>query len=75
MQDEEKKGIIDRFEGEFAVIEWEDQSKSEIPRKLVPERAQEGDVIIQSKGKYRIDYYETQKRKEEIEKLCRDLWE
>lgn len=39
------KGIIDRFEGDFAVCEIDGQMKN-LPRALFPEDAKEGDVFL-----------------------------
>lgn len=61
---------IDRFEGEFAVVELKDGKIVDMPRALLPEDAKEGDII-----EIRIDLEETQKRKKEIEKMCEGLWE
>lgn len=37
------KGVIDRFEGNFAVILFgDDETKVDIPRQLLPEEAKEG---------------------------------
>lgn len=69
------KGVIDRFEGEFAVVEGEDRVKVEIPRNIIPKEAKEGDSILQIGGKYIIDEGETQRRRVEIEVLSKDLWE
>jgi hypothetical protein len=69
------KGIIDRFEGEFAIIECEDRGKVEISRNLIPKNAKEGDCLVQLGDKYVIDEGETQRRKSEIEDLVKNLWE
>ena len=37
--------IIDRFEGNWAVIETDDRQTFHIPRSLLPASAKEGDVI------------------------------
>ena len=37
--------IIDRIEGDFAIIEWENQALSAIPLVLIPCSAQEGDRL------------------------------
>ncbi len=37
--------VIDRFEGEFAVIELEDKSLVNVPIKILPPDAKEGDII------------------------------
>lgn len=69
------KGIIDRFEGEIAILELENRERLELKREHLPGEAKEGDVIVQIDGQYTIDPKETQRRKEEIEKLSQTLWE
>ena len=39
-----KKGIIDRFEGELAVVEFDDEMK-DIPKSKIPKEANVGDVL------------------------------
>lgn len=39
------KVILDRFEGNFAIVELQDGSMANLPRALVPEGAGEGAVI------------------------------
>ncbi len=39
------KGIIDRFEGNFAVVELEDKKMININKNILPKKAKEGDVI------------------------------
>ena len=40
------KGVIDRFEGEWAIIELDGESEPRnVPRKVVPRHAKEGDYI------------------------------
>lgn len=73
--DEKLKGIIDRFEGEFVIVEYDDRGRVEISRNLIPKNAREGDYLVQLGDKYIIDEGETQRRKCEIEKLANDLWE
>lgn len=63
------KVIIDRFEGEFAVVETEDKEMLNIPHKLLPD-ACEGDVVTIT-----IDKDETEKRKKNIKNLMNDLFE
>ena len=62
------KVTIDRFEGDFAVVEMPDLTMVNMPIKLLP-NAKEGDVINIS-----IDKTETDKRKIEVDKLIKDLW-
>ena len=60
---------IDRFEGEFAVVELEDGTLSNMPRVLLPEAAKEGDIIS-------IKIVEAKKddRQSKIGKLIAELW-
>lgn len=37
--------IIDRFEGDFAIVELEDKSFEKIPKRLLPGDAIEGSII------------------------------
>lgn len=69
------KGIIDRFEGEYAVVEREDRVIINIPRHDLPLEAKEGDYIIQVDGEYKLDRNGTKNRRENIERLSRELWE
>ncbi|SDK22596.1 DUF3006 domain-containing protein [Natronincola ferrireducens] len=64
------KIIIDRFEGDYAVVELEDKSIVDMPIALVPQNATEGDVI-----EIKVDMEETESRKKRIEQLMKDLWE
>ncbi len=62
--------IIDRFEGQMVVIEDSDKGILQIPRKLLPDEAQEGDVI-----KIIVDKMATRNRNENIQKLADELFE
>lgn len=62
--------IIDRFEGDFAIVELENKDRVDMPKVLIPEEAKEGDVIDIT-----VNKEETRDKKENIEKLCEDLWE
>lgn len=64
------KIIIDRFEGEFAVVELEDKIIVDMPKALVPKGSREGDVL-----EIIINKSETENRKKRIEKMCEGLWE
>lgn len=63
------KVILDRFEGEFGIVELEDKSFVEIPKVLISD-AKEGDVISIS-----VDNDETERQKKEIESLMNDLFQ
>lgn len=61
--------IIDRFEGEYAVVELENKETIDILRKALPPEAKEGDVI-----KIFIDKEETENREKRIEDKFRNLF-
>lgn len=63
------KVIIDRFEGNYAVIEIEIGKCVNIPKILIPD-AKEGDVI-----KIEIDKKETLDRKKHIQELMDSVFE
>lgn len=66
-------GIIDRFEGKYAVVELEDKKIVTIEKEKVPQNAKVGDVLNIA-NYITIDLVETEKRKKCIEDLTRDLW-
>lgn len=63
------KGIIDRFENGFAVLELEDGNMANLPVLLVP-GAKEGDVV-----RITLDAEETNARRARIQKKMEELWE
>lgn len=62
------KVIIDRFEGEFAVVELPDRTMANILRVLVPD-AKEGDVVSIA-----VDAAATEERKKQVKGLMDDVW-
>ena len=69
-----KKGIIDRFEGELAVVECDDEMK-DIPKSELPKDANVGDVLIFDGDKIKVSKEETGKLKKEIDDLMDELFE
>ena len=63
--------IIDRFEGNMAVIEYNGRAFN-LPKNLLPKEAKEGDVL---KILINVDREETEKRREKIENLMDELFE
>lgn len=64
------KIIIDRFEGEYAVVELDDGSFANLPLALVPKGADEGSVISIA-----LDSTATDKQREKINNLMDKLFE
>ncbi|WP_339245360.1 DUF3006 domain-containing protein [Paenibacillus sp. FSL F4-0243] len=68
------KGIIDRFEGEYAVIEFDGKTK-DVLRSELPAEINAGDTLIFENGKVIIDIEATASRKKEIDSLMDELFE
>ncbi len=65
------KGVIDRFEGNYAVVLCGDKEvKMDVPRELLPGNAKEGDWINIS---FDLDPEETAKRRERVKGLLDKL--
>lgn len=69
------KGVIDRFEGKYAVVELEDRKMVNVEVDRLPEGVKEGDCVNFVSGVWVIDRDETKARKERIEKLMGDVFE
>lgn len=63
------KFTIDRFEGDFAVVELEDGKFIDVPKITLPKEARESDIISVS-----VDHAATEKRRKEIRKLEKNLF-
>ncbi|MEK3800377.1 DUF3006 domain-containing protein [Peribacillus sp. FSL H8-0477] len=68
------KGIVDRFEGEYAVIEVDGKTR-DVKRKLIADSVRVSDVVILNNGIWERDSDETDKRKKEVKKLMDSVWE
>ncbi len=66
--------IIDRFEGEYAVLEDERKNMSNVLKSVLPNDVKEGDILVFENGNYHIDKNGTTKRKNNIKKLMDGLW-
>jgi hypothetical protein len=64
--------IIDRFEGDMAVIEYEKGKSFNVPRFLLPPKAGEGDVVNIT---IELDTDTSQEMKQKTEGLMEDLFE
>jgi Protein of unknown function (DUF3006). len=69
------KGIVDRFEGIYAVIEMDDRKMANIEMDKLPEGIKEGDIIAQKDGAWFICNDDTEERKKKIDKLFSNLFE
>ena len=69
------KAIVDRFEGNIAVLEIENRKIINVERSKLPFNVREGDVLEISGDIVTIDINETKSRKKGIRKLMDELWE
>jgi len=68
------KGIVDRFEDDFVVIEIHGQTE-DVSKEIVHADVREGDVVLLVNGNWVRDEEETKKREREIQTLMDDVWE
>ena len=69
-----QKGVIDRLEGKYAVIEMDGMTR-DFELSCLPEGAQPGDVVMIEGDRITVDPVETAKRKQEIDQLMAEVWE
>ncbi|MDR0196890.1 MAG: DUF3006 domain-containing protein [Oscillospiraceae bacterium] len=66
--------IIDRFEGDFVVLEDADMEKfSRVDRAVFPKNAREGDVVEERGGVYTVNSEATAKRRRQIVERLRKM--
>ncbi len=61
--------VVDRIEGEVAVLQDEKEELHIVPLKELPSPLHRGDVIHGQKGAYTVDVEQTQKRRSRIQQL------
>lgn len=64
--------IIDRFEGDLAILERKDRSTFKVPRTKLPKSAKEGGIVTIS---WEIDERATKERKNNIEEIMNDFFD
>ncbi|MCM3316554.1 DUF3006 domain-containing protein [Rummeliibacillus stabekisii] len=69
-----QKGIVDRFEGDLAVIEI-DGVTVDYPKKILPKDVQVGDLLIIENDTISIDAEGAKQLKTEIDNLADELFE
>jgi len=61
--------VIDRFEGNFAVVELDSKETVNMPKALLPQGAKEGDIISID-----INKEKTREHRQKMENKMKDLW-
>lgn len=69
-----EKAIIDRFEGDWAVLEIRKGNFIRIERSQLPVQCREGDVLVRQNGHYIIDLQETEERRQRLQKKMENLF-
>lgn len=67
--------IIDRAEGSFAVAETDDGTMVDIPKSQILGEFKEGDILVKEGEFFKVDSELTKKRKEEIERMMKNMWQ
>ena len=71
--------IIDRFEGDYAVLELREETGEvlykNLPASWLPDDAAEGDVVVKTAEGYAIDTLETEKRRMEAAEKLQEMQE
>lgn len=67
------RGILEGFEGEYALIEIEGESK-DVPRTLLHPECRAGDVVSWNGELWEPAKQATRARNREIQKLMEDVW-
>lgn len=67
--------IIDRFEGNYAVIEDGNKKMVQVLREKLPKQAKEGDCLVLQGENYVFDEKATLERKQHVRKLMDSLFE
>lgn len=65
---------VDRFEGEFAVLETEDRTTIQVPRANLPPSAKEGSVLVNDAGKWAVSDPKTAEKARRIRTKVNLLW-
>ena len=68
------KGIVDRFEGDYAVIEIDGQTH-DVSMSIVDAFVKVGDVVTLVEGVWKPNPTETKQREKQIKILMDDVWE
>lgn len=67
--------VIDRFEGDIAVLEDADGKMVDVARGLLPKGAKEGDCLVLDGARYVLDEAETKERAARIQRKMDALWD
>lgn len=64
---------IDRFEGDYAVLEDDDENRVNVKKALLPEMAKESDILDFDGEAYTVNAEETEKRRQSVIEMLRKM--
>lgn len=67
------RGIIEGFEGDYAIIEIDGETR-DVDRSAVQVDAEVGDCVVLREGTWMVDSEATQERARYMKKLMEDVW-
>lgn len=70
-----KKGVIDRFEGEYAIVLTDDDKSILVARSKLPLKAREGSHLSFSNGDILLDTENEVKALEKVRSLSKELFD
>lgn len=70
-----EKYILDRVEGNYAILENENGSMIEISINNIDGNFREGDILIKEGDKFTVSELLTKERKDKINNMMNDMWE
>lgn len=62
--------VIDRFEGDYAIVELSDRTMVDLHRQFLPKSAKEGDIF-----EIKMIAVDDKERKGQISQLMNEIWE
>lgn len=70
-----EKYVLDRVEGNYAILENENGSMIEISINNIDGNFREGDILIKEGDKFTVSELLTKERKDKINNMMNDMWE
>lgn len=72
---ENEEYIVDRFEGDYAILETESSTLINVNKNDIMGEVKEGDLLVKKNNIYYIDKEKNQLRKKQINDIMKGLWE
>lgn len=70
----DKLYIVDRFEGDYIILETPDGSMVDVERNKVIGKVNEGDCLVYENNHFLVDEKKTEKRRQEIAEKMKGMW-